>query len=1081
MAAAPLLLLAAAVGTTSTTQPPPQPVARIEPGGWGAFLGLARHPSNASIWLAGSDVGGLFVTSDDSKSWAVCNRDLATKWIFQIEFLPDETPLVATTAGVYRGQRSPAAGPCLWDFLPSNAGLGKANYTATMASSRMGFHHPIRRLHAEGGRVWAGVGIAKNRGPQPAVGRAGDPFHVYLSEGGGVSWRGVLALNATQVMSIVSGEIQGCNTVVVTTAVGVFVTVDSGQTWRELGVAQPRETHDAGSSWSHVSHNAACKQGQGCLPINSQQNETHPNTRTAAIVNGLLFLSLWDNSEADVAAGVQCVHTHPDPDLKTFRGGPYVSDDGGVTFRWLFNTSSFKGAELRCPGVSVEYSTTNFPWLAVDPADSSHIFLGGWAAAQGLHELVSSGSWINWNTCPSHIVGELPMGCFEGRRPDSLTHDTNVYVFDFGVDWVRHESRVITNGTVVSTPAEPYQPLVFFTTSRGGLRAAYDLVNSRWSFKHFNNDIVDIDATPPLWNTTGMGDTCVNGAAWATHNRSTHAVLMAVADGGVARTLDGGRSFQQVSEDWWGGLQSDGTAITADGASGCVYAAHYDRGGGAKLSSVFKTCDAGDSWELIGGYGGASSNASDGGLRLAGAIAHIAIDHLSPVAARRLLIGAGVSGGLEEGQVWMYDPHATPTWTSLLTTTGKISWHSQGPHTFTEAPSVALLVAGPAMFVLDLRTLSWATVQLTGHVVPSTLLTAVVANVTMHSDGAHTLSLVLGGRLDYSTGPAIVRATINTHSNHSAAQLVAVFDKLVLPSESHSVAKMTVSALVMHPEQAIIVAGLQVGDYYDGDVPPSLFISRDSGANWEAFGADLPNQVVASMAFAPDGQLCVSSNGDGLLCTTVGTRSKRIPLRTDDDAALNGGPGAVAVARWLSFGLSAVYLAAFASLWCQVPGLFGAEGLLPLTDGYVSLPWLLRRFRDPAVGMEAVCCVGTAVSALGMVSARVRCGPVLGLLWWIYRSVYRCGGDFLGFQWDILLLEAGLLGVLSAPLLPVSPVGPKDAAANLSGEARASMGLWVMQWLFFRLMLASGAVKLIWRDSTWWQLTALAAVSQYAT
>ena len=41
-------------------------------------------------------------------------------------------------------------------------------------------------------------------------------------------------------------------------------------------------------------------------------------------------------------------------------------------------------------------------------------------------------------------------------------------------------------------------------------------------------------------------------------------MLMAVADGGIARTLDGGATFQRISENWAGtvGLNSQGTAIT---------------------------------------------------------------------------------------------------------------------------------------------------------------------------------------------------------------------------------------------------------------------------------------------------------------------------------------------------------------------------------------------------------------------------------------------------------------------------------------------------------------------------------------
>ena len=111
-------------------------VQRYEPGGWGAFPALTRHPSNASIWIAGSDVGGLFVTSDDAKTWAACNAGLDTKWVLGVTFLPDDTPLVATTYGVYRGRLDASAGPCLWRFETSNVGLRDANYSETMATAQ---------------------------------------------------------------------------------------------------------------------------------------------------------------------------------------------------------------------------------------------------------------------------------------------------------------------------------------------------------------------------------------------------------------------------------------------------------------------------------------------------------------------------------------------------------------------------------------------------------------------------------------------------------------------------------------------------------------------------------------------------------------------------------------------------------------------------------------------------------------------------------------------------------------------------------------------------------------------------------
>ncbi|NWT31183.1 LMF2 factor, partial [Cardinalis cardinalis] len=78
----------------------------------------------------------------------------------------------------------------------------------------------------------------------------------------------------------------------------------------------------------------------------------------------------------------------------------------------------------------------------------------------------------------------------------------------------------------------------------------------------------------------------------------------------------------------------------------------------------------------------------------------------------------------------------------------------------------------------------------------------------------------------------------------------------------------------------------------------------------------------------------------------------------------------------------------------------------------------------------------------------------------------QVGQVFLYFQWDSLLLEAGFLAVLVAPLRLLrwgSPAWrPHDAVT-----------FWAVRWLLFRLMFASGVVKLSSRCPTWWGLTAL--------
>jgi hypothetical protein len=87
-----------------------------------------------------------------------------------------------------------------------------------------------------------------------------------------------------------------------------------------------------------------------------------------------------------------------------------------------------------------------------------------------------------------------------------------------------------------------------------------------------------------------QGDTCVSASTFTLPKPGDdkNGLLLAVADGGVARTLDGGRTYQRASEEWAGtkSLHSEGTAIVTDRDSGCIYAAHYDRG------SVISICDS---------------------------------------------------------------------------------------------------------------------------------------------------------------------------------------------------------------------------------------------------------------------------------------------------------------------------------------------------------------------------------------------------------------------------------------------------------------------------------------------------------
>ena len=177
--------------------------------------------------------------------------------------------------------------------------------------------------------------------------------------------------------------------------------------------------------------------------------------------------------------------------------------------------------------------------------------------------------------------------------------------------------------------------------------------------------------------------------------------------------------------------------------------------------------------------------------------------------------------------------------------------------------------------------------------------------------------------------------------------------------------------------------------------------------------------------------------------------------------------------------LGFVYVVAFWSLSRQVTGLIGAEGILPAhaymdsarafvaaqqigIDRYRLLPTLCWISASDGV-LRGLTFAGIGLGAL--VVAGVLPAVVLPLLWIDYLSLSVVAREFLSYQWDALLLEAGLLAIFVAPLVLVerasSPVAPPR------------LGVWLMLWLVFRLMFGSGVVKLASGDPTWRNLTAM--------
>ena len=186
--------------------------------------------------------------------------------------------------------------------------------------------------------------------------------------------------------------------------------------------------------------------------------------------------------------------------------------------------------------------------------------------------------------------------------------------------------------------------------------------------------------------------------------------------------------------------------------------------------------------------------------------------------------------------------------------------------------------------------------------------------------------------------------------------------------------------------------------------------------------------------------------------------------------------------RWFLRALGLTYLVAFASLWVQVDGLVGSNGVSPLNQ---FLPAVYERFGrssysllptlcwfDSSNGFLHFLCGGGVVLSLLLI---LGIAPALSLvvLFVFYLSLTIAGQTFLSFQWDILLLETGFLSIFLAPwrLWPrelMWLLRPPNATTPVSQPA-----LFLLKFLLFKLMLMSGVVKLTSGDDCWWNLTAL--------
>jgi hypothetical protein len=159
--------------------------------------------------------------------------------------------------------------------------------------------------------------------------------------------------------------------------------------------------------------------------------------------------------------------------------------------------------------------------------------------------------------------------------------------------------------------------------------------------------------------------------------------------------------------------------------------------------------------------------------------------------------------------------------------------------------------------------------------------------------------------------------------------------------------------------------------------------------------------------------------------------------------------------------LSLNYLFAFVSLLTQIKGLYGSQGIIPLNDLLLNAKRKSFRLTPTFFWINAsdntlfaVAWIGVLASGLSLIGLFP--AFFLVIMWMSYFSFYTIGSPFLNYQWDVLLLEVGIVGILFALQSPPS-----------------MLLVYLLWFLLFRFMFSSGYMKLAWGSSEWRNLTAM--------
>ena len=182
------------------------------------------------------------------------------------------------------------------------------------------------------------------------------------------------------------------------------------------------------------------------------------------------------------------------------------------------------------------------------------------------------------------------------------------------------------------------------------------------------------------------------------------------------------------------------------------------------------------------------------------------------------------------------------------------------------------------------------------------------------------------------------------------------------------------------------------------------------------------------------------------------------------------------IPRWLFLrALGLIYFSAFYSLFFQIQGLIGPDGILP-GGGYLQAVsrstmaharyWYVPSLLWMSSGshmLMALCWAGMIASILLVVNLWPRLMLVVCFV--CFLSFISAAQDFSSYQSDGMLLEAGFICLFLAPSGLLPGLGSKHPPSRAS--------LFLLQWEWLRIYFESGIAKLASGDPQWRNFTAM--------